>query len=89
MGFLIPIDKYCALTERDSVLTLNTISINILYVFFDRLLKIRKDRIGEVGTLQPFWNVFCQVQKKETGCLQIDPLIKGQMHEVRSNSFSL
>lgn len=38
--FLTTIDRYCALTKRDPVQTLHTISINILYVFFDRLLTI-------------------------------------------------
>lgn len=87
--FLTPIDRYCAFTERNPVHTLNAISINILYAFFDRLLKIWKDQIGGVGTLQTYWNVFCQVQKKVTGCMQIDPLIKSQMHGVRGSSFFL
>ena len=55
-------------------MTLNEISINILYVFFDWLLSIRKDRLSTASILQTL--------KKETGCLEIDPLIKSQMHGV-------
>lgn len=49
IGFLTPIDRYCAYTERDPVQTLYAISVNILH---DRLPKIRKVRIEGVGTLQ-------------------------------------
>ena len=53
-------------------MTLKDISINILYVW-----------LSVASTLQTYWNVFYLVRKKETGCLEIDPLIKSQMHGVR------
>ena len=80
---MIEADRYCEFTGKNPVMTLKEISINILYVFFDWLLSIRKDRLSAASTLQTYWNVFCLVQKKETGYLEIDPLIKSQMHGVR------
>jgi len=38
--------------------------------------------VGAASTLQTYWNVFCLVRKKETGYLEIDPLVKSQMHGV-------
>ena len=38
--------------------------------------------MGAASTLQTYWNVFCLVRKKETGSLEIDPLVKSQMHGV-------
>ena len=67
-------------------MALKGISINVLFVFFDWLLSVRKDRLGAASTLQTYWNVFCLVRKKETGCLEIDPLIKSQMHGVRGST---
>lgn len=76
--------QYCQFTEKDPLITLQKISINVLYAFFDWLLSVRKDRVGAVSTLQTYWNAFCLVRKKETGYQAIDPLIKSQMHGVRS-----
>lgn len=39
--------------------------------------------VGAASTLQTYWNVFCLVRKKETGCQEIDPLVKSQMQGVR------
>ena len=74
--------RYCTFTEKDPIITLRGISINVLYVFFDWLLSVRKDTLGAASTLQTYWNVFCLVRKKETGCQIIDPLVKSQMHGV-------
>ncbi len=62
--------------------TLEDISINVLYAFFDWLLRERKDSLGAASSLQTYWNAFCLVRKQETGRHQIDPLIKSQMHGV-------
>lgn len=67
-------------------MTLKAISINVLIAFFNWLLCEQK--VGAASTLQTYWNVFCLFRKKETGCLEIDPLIKTQMHGVRHNTLS-
>ena len=66
--------------------TLQGISINILYAFFDWLLMERKDSLGAASSLQTYWNALCLVRKQVTGCHQIDPLIKSQMHGVYQSS---
>lgn len=82
-GDLIDIDRYCTFTEKDPLITIKEVSINVLYVFFDWLLLVRKDTLSAASTLQTYWNVFCLVRKKITGFQEIDPLIKSQMQEVR------
>ena len=62
--------------------TLEGISINVLYAFFDWLLTERKDSIGAASSLQTYWNALCLMRKQETGCHQLNPLIKSQMHGV-------
>ena len=76
-------NRYCVFTEKDPLITLKKNSINVLYVFFDWLFTVRKDTLGAASSLQTYWNVCCLVRKKETGCLEIDPLINSQMHGVR------
>ena len=71
---------------KDPVATLKGISINVLYAFFDWLLRERKDRLGAASSLQTYWNALCLVRKQETGYHQIDPLIKSQMHGVCRSS---
>lgn len=84
VGTRVDLYRYCALAEKDPVNTLKTISVNVLYVFFDWLIEKRKDTLGAASTLQTYWNVFCLVRKKETGYHMLDPLIKSQMHGVCS-----
>ncbi len=79
---LIDTARYCQFTKKNPLVTFEAITINVLYAFFDWLLTERKDSIGAASTLQTYWNVLCLVRKKETGCYQIDPLIKSQMHGV-------
>ena len=79
---LIKIGRYYEFTGKEPVITLKGISIYVLFVFFDWLLSVRKDRLGAASTLQTYWNVFCLVRKKETGYLEINPLIKSQIHGV-------
>ena len=55
-------------------------------ILTQRVYKVRKDRLGAARTLQTYWNVFCLVRKKETGCLEIEPLIKSQMHRVPAST---
>lgn len=62
--------------------TFKGISINVLYVFIDWLLKKPKDRFGAASSLQTYWNALCLVRKQETGCHQIAPFIKNQMHGI-------
>lgn len=62
--------------------TLEGISINVLYAFFDWLLRERNGSLGAASSLQTYWNALYLVRKQETGCYQIDPLIKSQMHGV-------
>ena len=62
--------------------TLEGISINVLYAFFDWLLRERKDSLGAASSLQKYWNAFCLLRNQEPGRHQIDPLIKSQMHGV-------
>jgi len=83
VGDLMDIDRYCTFTEKDPLITIKEVSINVLYVFFDWLLLVRKDTLGAASTLQTYWNVFCLVRKKVTGCQEIDPLVKSQMQGVR------
>jgi len=64
------------------VATLEGISINVLYAFFDWLLRERKNSLGAASSLQTYWNALCLVRKQETGCHLLDPLIKSQMHGV-------
>ncbi|KAI4213155.1 MAG: hypothetical protein L6R36_009463 [Xanthoria steineri] len=61
--------RYCRFTKKNPVATLEGISINVL--------------LGTASSLQIYWNALCLVRKQETGCHQIDPLIKSQMHGVR------
>ncbi|KAL9582090.1 MAG: hypothetical protein Q9212_003502 [Teloschistes hypoglaucus] len=75
--------QYCQFTKKNPVATLEGISINVLYAFFDWLLRERKGSLGAASSLQTYWNALCLVRKQETGCHQIDPLIKSQMHGVR------
>ena len=63
-------------------MNLKRISINILFVFFDWLFSVQKDRQSAASTLQTYWNVFCLVRKKETDRPEIDPLIKSQIHGI-------
>ena len=84
-GDLIDFYRYCTLTEKDPLITLKQISINVLYVFFDWLLSVRRDSVSAADTLQTYWNVFCLVRKKETGCQDIDSLLKSQMQGVREH----
>lgn len=79
---LIDTARYCQFTEKDPVLTLKSFTINVIYTFFHWLLTIRKGSISAASSLQTYWNVFCLIRKKETGCHQIDSLIKSQMHGV-------
>ena len=74
------IARYCHFTKKDPVATLKSISINVLYAFFDWLLRERKNSLGASSSLQTYWNALCLVRKQETGYHQIDPLIKSQMH---------
>ncbi|KAL8800746.1 MAG: hypothetical protein Q9182_004951 [Xanthomendoza sp. 2 TL-2023] len=75
--------QYCQFTKKNPVATLNGISINVLYAFFDWLLRERKGSLGAASSLQIYWNALCLVRKQETGSHQIDPLIKSQMYRVR------
>lgn len=56
--------------------TLEGISINVLYAFWDWLLTERKASIGAASSLQTYWNAWCLVRKQESGGYQLDPLIK-------------
>lgn len=62
--------------------TFRGITVNVLYAFFDWLLTKREDSIGAASSLQTYWNAWCLVRRQETGCFQVDPLIKNQMHGV-------
>ena len=73
--------KYCQFIEKDSVIIFKNISINVLYVFFDWLLKKRKNSLDVINFLQTYWNVFCFVRKQKTNYHQIDSFIKNQIHE--------
>ncbi|KAL9027313.1 MAG: hypothetical protein Q9196_004144 [Gyalolechia fulgens] len=75
--------QYCRFTKKNPMAILEGISINVLYAFFDWLLRERKGSLGAASSLQIYWNASCLVRKQETGCYQIDPLIKSQMHGVR------
>ena len=74
--------RYCQFTKKNPVAILIGISINVLYAFFDWLLGERKDRPDAARSLQTYWNALCLVRKQETGCHQINPLIKSQMYGV-------
>lgn len=52
-------------------MTLKGITISVLFVFFDWLLSVRKDRLGAA--------------EERDGCLAIDPLMNSQMHGVRES----
>ena len=74
--------RYCQFTKKNPVATLESMSINVLYAFFDWLLRERKDSLGAASSLQTYWNAFCLLRRQETGRYQIDPLIKSQIYRV-------
>ncbi|CAF9942110.1 MAG: hypothetical protein HETSPECPRED_005169 [Heterodermia speciosa] len=56
--------QYCQFTEKDPVATLKNISINVLYAFFDWLLRERKNSLGATSSLQTYWNALCLVRQR-------------------------
>ena len=49
---LISLNRFYELTNKDPIITLQCISINTLYVFFNWLLSVRKGTLGATSTLQ-------------------------------------
>ena len=48
---LIDTVRYCEFTKKNPVVTLESISINVQYAFFNWLLRERKDSIGAASSL--------------------------------------
>ena len=55
--------RYCQFTKKNPVATLEGISINVLYAFFDWLLRERKGSLGAASSLQTYWNALYLVRK--------------------------
>ena len=60
--YLIDTARYYQFTKKNPVATLEGISINVLYAFFDWLLRERKDSLGAASSLQTYWNALCLVR---------------------------
>lgn len=71
--------RYCKITHKDPVQSLQRIRTNALSGFFDWLLKTLRDTIQGAGTVQTYWNTLCIIRSRSTAGVQLDPLIKQQM----------
>ncbi|KAL8626093.1 hypothetical protein Q9189_008226 [Teloschistes chrysophthalmus] len=75
--------QYCQFTQKNPLATLRGISINILYAFFDWLLRERKNSLGAASSLQTYWNALCLVRKQETRLSPDGSADQEPMHGVR------
>lgn len=62
--------------------TLKAMPIKVLDNFFHYVLHVRRASVRHASTLQTYWNVFTLMRRKETGIVDINPLVKTQMHGV-------
>lgn len=51
--------------------------------FFRWLLRESRGSIDSSRTVQTYWNVLCILRRQETGRIDIDPVTKHQMFNVR------
>lgn len=62
--------------------TLKAMPIKVLDNFFHYVLHTRRASVRHASTLQTYWNVFTLMRRRETGIVDITPLVKTQMHGV-------
>ena len=74
--------RYCEHVGKDAMATLKAMPIKVLDNFFHYVLHTRRASVRHASTLQTYWNVFTLMRRRETGIVDITPLVKTQMHGV-------
>ena len=58
--------------------------IRDLVCFFRWLIRESHGTIDSSRSVQTYWNVLCIVRRQETGLIDMDPVLKHQMMNVRA-----
>ena len=59
--------------------------IGDLVCFFRWLIRESHGTIDSSRSVQTYWNVLCILRRQETGLIDIDPVLKHQMMNVRAH----